>query len=142
MHKIIIEKVSTAPTTRQKKVDTSAAMEIGMAAKERSMDIALQAVYKGTGKGNWASGKGPSKNTERYAGGKGGKDANREGKRPWQKRQRQERRQRNRGRWRTHCSFVSNRRSSCGVWWKRANMTKTEESRAKQEGEVGVFTGA
>ena len=74
---IIIDKVSTTPTTRQKKVDTSAPMEIGIAAKDdsessrggdqRIMDIALPAVQKGTGK--------------RYA---GGKDANRGGKNSWQ----------------------------------------------------------
>ena len=54
----------TAATVRQKKVDTSAPLEIGMAAKDdressreegekRIMDIALQVVHKGTGEGNW-----------------------------------------------------------------------------------------
>ena len=49
-------------TARNKKHDTSAPLEVGMAAKEdgenasqegdqRIMDLALQAVYKGTGKG-------------------------------------------------------------------------------------------
>ena len=48
-------------------------------------DIALQAVYKGTGEGTWEAGKGPSWSALRYAGGKGGKDANRAGKSSWQK---------------------------------------------------------
>ena len=58
---IIIDRVSTGPTTRQKKVNTKAPIEIGMAAKDdtessreeghqRIMDIALHAVYKGTDK--------------------------------------------------------------------------------------------
>ena len=92
---IMDDKVSTVPTSRQKKADTSVPMEIGIAAKDDSegsnnegdqqiIDIALQAVYKGPGNGNWGSGKGPSWNTQRFAGGKGGKDANREGKSPWQ----------------------------------------------------------
>ena len=59
----VIHKASTVPTGRHKKLDSSAPMDIGMAAKgdgensreegdQRIMDIALQAVYKGTGKGN------------------------------------------------------------------------------------------
>ena len=58
---IIVDKVATVPTARNKKHDTTAPMEIGMAAKkdgenasqegdQRIMDIALQAVYKGTAK--------------------------------------------------------------------------------------------
>ena len=49
------------------------------------MDIALQVVYKRTGKGDWVSRKGPSWNTQRYAGGKGGKDATRGGQSLWQR---------------------------------------------------------
>ena len=46
---------------------------------KRIMDFALQAVYKGTGKGKWGFGKGHNWNEK---GGKGGKDG---GKNPWQK---------------------------------------------------------
>ena len=82
LENITVEKVVTVPTARNKKHDTSAPMEIGMAAKEdgenasqegdqRIMDIALQAVHKGTGKGKWGFGTGPNWNGK---GGKGGKD--------------------------------------------------------------------
>ena len=65
LENIIVDKVVTVPTARNKKDDTSAPMEIGMAVKEdgenasqegdqRIMDIALQAVCKGTGKGKWS----------------------------------------------------------------------------------------
>ena len=61
----IIHKVSTVTTARSRKHDTSEPMEIGMAAKDdgenasqegdqRIIDLALQAVYKGTGKGKWS----------------------------------------------------------------------------------------
>ena len=61
---IIIDKVATVPAAKGKKHDTSAPMEIGMATKEdgenasqegnqRIVDLALQAVYKGTGKEKW-----------------------------------------------------------------------------------------
>ena len=64
LENIMIDKVSTVPTARSRKHDTSAPMEIGMATKEdgenasqegdqRIVDLALQAVYKGTGKGKW-----------------------------------------------------------------------------------------
>ena len=60
LENIIADKVATVPTARSRKHNTSAAMEIGMAAKEdgenasqdgdqRIMDLALQAIYKGTG---------------------------------------------------------------------------------------------
>ena len=59
LENIIIDKVAMVPTARGRKHDTSAPMEIGMAAKEdgesasqegdqRIMDLALQAVYR-----NW-----------------------------------------------------------------------------------------
>ena len=62
LENVIVDKVATVPTARSRKHDTSAPMEIGMAAKEdgesasqegaqRIMDLALQAVHKGTGKG-------------------------------------------------------------------------------------------
>ena len=103
LENIVIDTVATVPAARGKKHDTSAPMEIGMAAKEdsenasreedqRIMDIALQAVYKGTGKGKWSFGKGQNWNEK---GGKGGKDG---GKNSWQKGQRHERRQRTRAR--------------------------------------------
>ena len=80
LENIILDKEVTVPTPKNKKHDTSAPMEIGMAAKEecepkrrpKDHGLALQAVYKGTGKGKWGFGKG----------GKGGKDR---GKNPWQK---------------------------------------------------------
>ena len=58
MQNVIIDKVATVPTARSRNIDLSAPMEIGMAAKERILDIALQAVCKGPGKGNWSVGKG------------------------------------------------------------------------------------
>ena len=69
LENIIVDKVVTVPTVRNKTHDTSAPMEIGMAAKEdgenasqeedqRIMDLALQAVYKGIGKGKWGFSKG------------------------------------------------------------------------------------
>ena len=87
---IIVDKVSTVPSSKNRRNDTSAPMEIGMAAKEdgenvsqegdrRIVDLALQAVYKGTGKGKWGFGKGQNLNER---GGKGGKDG---GKNSWQK---------------------------------------------------------
>ena len=64
---ITIDKVATAPTARNMKIDTSAPMEIGMAAKDdgerlreegdqRIVDFALQAVYKETDKGKCSVG--------------------------------------------------------------------------------------
>ena len=104
LENIIIEKAATVPTARHRQIDTSTPMEIGMAAKDdgesasqegdqRIIDLALQAVYKGTGKGKWSFGKGQSCNEQ---GGKGGKDG---GKQPLAERQRQERRQRATERW-------------------------------------------
>ena len=66
------------------------AVKIGMATKEdgenasqegdqRIVDLALQAVYKGTGKGKWGFGKGQSWNEKGSKGSKGG------GKNSWQK---------------------------------------------------------
>ena len=60
---IIIDTVATAPTARNKKIDTNAMMEIGMAAKadgeilreeedQRIVDLSLHAVYRGTGRGS------------------------------------------------------------------------------------------
>ena len=46
---------------------------------QRIIDLALQAVYKGTGKGKWGFGKGQSWNEKGNKGGKGG------GKSSWQK---------------------------------------------------------
>ena len=81
---IIIDKVAKVPTVTSIKVDTSTPMEIGMAAKDdgesaregdqRIVDLALRAVYKGTGKGKWSFGKGQSWNGNEYHGGNGGKD--------------------------------------------------------------------
>ena len=90
LENIIIDKVSTVPTARSRKHDTRAPMEIGMATKEdgenasqeggqRIVDLALQAVYKGTGKGKWGFGKVQSWNEKGSKGSKGG------GNNSWQK---------------------------------------------------------
>ena len=61
----IIDTVATVPTVVGRRADTSAPVEIAMAAKDdresareeedrRIVDFALQAVYKGTGKGKWS----------------------------------------------------------------------------------------
>ena len=82
---IIIDNVATVPTARNSKIDTSAPMDIGMAAKDdgqivseegdqRVVDLALQAVYKETGKGTLSFGNGQSWNEKGFQGGKGGKD--------------------------------------------------------------------
>ena len=76
LENIIVDKVTTVPSSKNRRNDISAPMETGMAAKEdgesasqegdqRIMDLALQSVYKGTckGKHNWNE-----------KGGKGGKD--------------------------------------------------------------------
>ena len=70
---ILVDKVATIPSSKSRRNDTSAPMEIGMAAKEdgesvsqegnqRIMDLALQAVYIGTGKGKWRFSKGQNWN--------------------------------------------------------------------------------
>ena len=61
----IIDKAATVSTVRNRKVDTSAPMEIGMAMQDdgasvreedhRTVNLALQAVYKGTGNGKGQS---------------------------------------------------------------------------------------
>ena len=90
---IIVDKEVTVPTARNKKVDTSGPMEIGMAAKgdddsareegdQIIVNLALQAVYTGSGKGKWGSGEGQSWNGKGHHGGKGGNDG---GKSPLQK---------------------------------------------------------
>ena len=90
LENIIIDKVSTVSIVRSRKHDTSAPMEMGMATKEdgenasqeedqRIVDLALQAVYKGNGKGKWGFGKGQSWNEKGNKGSKGG------GKNSWQK---------------------------------------------------------
>ena len=79
LENIIVDKVSTVPSSKSRRNDTSAPVEIGMAAKEAGesvsqeedqtiMDLVLQAVYKGTGKGKWGFGKGQNWNV---IGGKG-----------------------------------------------------------------------
>ena len=84
---IIVDKVSTVSTARSRKHDTSAPMEItkedgenaSQEGDQRIIDLALQAVYKGIGKGKWGFGKGQSWNEKGNKGGKGG------GKSSWQK---------------------------------------------------------
>ena len=46
--------------------------------EQRIMNVALRTVQQGNGKDNWVFRKGPSCSTQRYAGGKGVKDAHRE----------------------------------------------------------------
>ena len=128
LENIIVDKVVTVPTARNKKHDTSAPMEIGMAATEdgenasqegdqRIMYLALQAVYKGTGKGKWSFGKGQNWNEKGWQRRQGWR------KEPSAERQWQERKQRARERRqgrnqnvldvrqdRTHCSLVQERR--------------------------------
>ena len=71
LENIIIDQISTVRTVRNRKIDTSAPMELGMTAKDdgsrvredgniRIVDLALQAVYTGTGKAKWSFGKGQS----------------------------------------------------------------------------------
>ena len=78
---IIIVKMATVPTARNRKIDTSAPME-KEEGDQRFVDLALQAVSKGTGRGNWSLGKGQSWNEEEY---QGGNDVNQGGKNFWQK---------------------------------------------------------
>ena len=77
----IVDKVSAIPSRKSRRNDTSTPMQIGIAAKEdgesgsqegdqRIIDLALQAVYKGTGKRKWGFGKGQNWNEK---GGKGGR---------------------------------------------------------------------
>ena len=74
---------------KNRKIDTSAPMEIGMAAEDdgeslieegdqRNVDLALQAVYKGTSRLKWSFGMGQSWNEKRYQSGKGGKGGRKE----------------------------------------------------------------
>ena len=128
LENIIIDKVSTVPTARSRKHDTSAPMEIGMATKEdgenasqegdqRIIDLALQAVYKGIGKGKWSFGKGQSWNE------KGSKGSKSVGKNSWQKGSGKKGGKGHGERWqrrnedmldvrqdRTHCSLVQERK--------------------------------
>ena len=59
---IIVDKVSAVPSSKNRRKDTSAAKEHGEGASQegdqRIVELALQAVYKGTGKGKWGFGKG------------------------------------------------------------------------------------
>ena len=84
LENILNDKVATVPTVRNRKIDTSATMETGMAAQgdgenlreegdHRIVDLALQAVNKRSGKGKGSLGKGQS--AKGYQGGKGGKDS-------------------------------------------------------------------
>ena len=90
LENIVVDKVSTVPSSKNRRNDTSGPMEVGMAAKEegesasqegdeRIVDLALQAVYKGTGKGTWDSAEVKIWNE---TGDKGGKDG---GKNSWQR---------------------------------------------------------
>ena len=88
LENIIIDEVATVPTPINRKIDTSAPLEVGIAAKDgesvreeenpRIVDLALHAFFKGIGKDKRTFGNGQSWNEK---GGKGGKD---EGRNPWQ----------------------------------------------------------
>ena len=72
LENVVIDKVTRHSASKVKKTDTSAPMDIGMAAGTdgeeafeelcgKISDLAVQAVYKGAGaKGGWSGGKGPS----------------------------------------------------------------------------------
>ena len=130
LENIIIDKVATVSTVRIRKVGTSAPMETGMATEDnretireedqRIVNLALRAVYKGTGEGKCEFGQGQSWNGKGYHGGKGGKDG---GKNSWQKGSGKKKQQGTRKRWqernqslldmwknRAHSSMVS----ACG----------------------------
>ena len=73
LQNIVIDKVAIVPTSRIRKIDTSAPMEIAMAARDDGgklkeegdqgiVDLSLQAVRKGAGKGKWSFGNGQSWN--------------------------------------------------------------------------------
>ena len=93
MENIIIDKVTTQSASMVKKIDTSAPMEMGMAAGTdeegygKTSELAVQAVCKGIGaKGGWNEVKervptGVYRNTSTAA--KGEKGANRGGKEQW-----------------------------------------------------------
>ena len=94
----IINKVTTNSASKVKNTDMSAPMEIGMAAgtdgeeafEERygkASELAVQAVYKGTGaKGGWNGGTGRAWSVQKcFNSGKGGQGANRAGKGKWSK---------------------------------------------------------
>ena len=98
LENIIIDKVTTHSISKVKKIDTSAPMQIGLAARTdgeeafkkgygKTFELAVQAVYQGTGgKGGWNGGKGPSWSVQIYFNsGKGEKGANRAGKGQWSK---------------------------------------------------------
>ena len=95
----IIDKVTTHPASKVNKIDTSAPMEIGMAAGAdgeetfeqgcgKTFELAVQAVYNGSGgKGGWNGEKGLcwSVRKEVHQQRKGEKIANRAGKGQWSK---------------------------------------------------------
>ena len=96
---IIIDRVATHSVSKAKKIDTGAPMEIGMAAGTdgeeafeeghgKAPELAVQAVYKGTGgRGGWNGGKDPNWSVQKYFNsGKGEKKgANRAGTGQWSK---------------------------------------------------------
>ena len=72
LENISVDMVSTVPSSKRRRNDTSAPMKIGMAAKgdgenvsqegdQRIMNLALQAVQEGTGKGQEKGGKGETR---------------------------------------------------------------------------------
>ena len=98
LENITIDKVTRHSVSKVRKMDTSALLEIGVAAGTdgeeafeegcgKTFELAVQAVYKGTGaKGGRNGGKGPSWSVQKYHNnGKGEKGANRAGKGQWPK---------------------------------------------------------
>ena len=128
LENIIIDKVTTHLSSKVKKIDTCAPIEIGMADGEeafvegcgKASELAVQAVYKETGaKCGWSGGKGPSWSVQKYfiSGERVKKGANRGGKGQWSKTGGKKRRKRTRERWeRRHQSLLELRgnRTHCG----------------------------
>ena len=96
LENIIIDKVTTHSVSQVKKIDTSAPMDVGMAAGTeceeafeegygKTSELAVQTVYKGAGpKCGWNGGEGPSWSVQKYFNsGMGEKGANRAGKGQW-----------------------------------------------------------
>ena len=98
LENISIDKVTTYLASKVKKMETSAPLEIGVAVGTdgeeafeggygTASELAVQAVYKGTGaKCGWSGSKDPSWSVQKYFNsGNGEKEANRAGKGQWSK---------------------------------------------------------
>ena len=110
LENIIIDNVTTHSAPKVEKIDASATMDIGMAGTDgeeafedlygKAPEFAVQALYKGTGKGRWNGGKAPSWSVQKYFNsGKGEKRSESCWKGTVVQDLRQERRKRARERW-------------------------------------------